>query len=234
MTYISQYGGLKNKSKSKSSNDTDTNTSKKTTIIVVVVIIIIILLAVGGGGYYYFFIFKKKSTPAPIIVAHQYDYLKCETTNATNIPTDCFKKMWIENGCTEPIDLNQTEKQKESFLNFKNEKNEPLTYDEINKIQNRYLMNNYIKQECYGTDKSKWPESACNKYNKDSTNIDDDCITELYLKSCPDFDIKKVREINPDMIEDVKKGPLEQTQAGISAFSSQFCKYLYIPMTPSN
>ncbi len=90
-------------------------------------------------------------------------------------------------------------------------------------------MNNSIKQECYGNDKTKWPKSECNKYNKGSTNIDDKCISELYLKLCPDFDIKKVRELNPKLLEHIKKLSLEEIQGGISFYTPKMCKYLYLP-----
>ena len=90
------------------------------------------------------------------------------------------------------------------------------------------LTNNSLKEKCYGSDKSKWPQSACNKYNNDSKNIDADCLLELYSTKCPKLDKSR---LHPSYVEKVKDYPLETLQ-GLIALSQQNeseCDLLYGP-----
>ena len=112
---------------------------------------------------------------------------------------------------------------------MKNEKNEPLTYNEFYNSYKTMLTTNYLKEKCYGSDKSKWPQSACNKYNIDSTNIDIDCLSELFTTKCPKFDKNR---LHPSYVEKLKDFPLEAIQGTIalSQQSESECELLYGPV----
>jgi hypothetical protein len=111
---------------------------------------------------------------------------------------------------------------------MKNENNQPLTYNEFYNFYKVMLSNNSLKEKCYGTDKSKWPQSACNKYNNDSTNIDADCLSELYSAKCPNFDKNR---LHPSYVEKSKDYTLETIQGNIMGLlHPSACNLLYEPI----
>jgi hypothetical protein len=249
--FTSQYGGLNNTNATIDSNNTtitsnvNANANKTTTIIVFIIVIILL-----GIGVYYFSKSKDQSTvpttstpttstpttstpttPTPSTsntTTNNYDYLKCETTNVTNMPKDCLKKMWFDQGCGETNIPSDFFSQQDVDRDMKNDKGEPTTYNELYENQKKMMLSyNYGKEMCYGTDKSKWPKSACNKYNNDSKNIDIDCLSELYSSKCPNFDKTK---LHSSWIEKSKDYPLEYLQGNLLFFQPDNCHLLYEPM----
>ncbi len=240
--FPSQYGGLNSNTNSINTNSISNSNNNKTSTIIVVVVIIIILI--GVCVYYYKSNEKptttiitpkqesttpKQESTTPSVTNNQYDYLKCETTNVTNMPKDCLKKMWFDLGCKESNIPSDFFTNQEVDRNMKNNKGEPASYNEISEFQKNLTSSySYSKEMCYGTDKSKWPPSACNKYNHDSKNIDIDCLSELYSKKCPNFDKTK---LHSSYLEKSKEYTLENLEGLILlAQQPENCNLLYEPI----
>ena len=223
---ISHFGGNK---KIDNINSNKSNKSNKTTIIIVVVIVIIVIVLLAGGGYYMYK--SKEEKTKPNVTNKQYDNLKCETTNVKTMPFECLKKIWSDLGCTqvdymynEMINDNPDKNIFKEMINM--ETKEPLKYKELYEKQKTYLNSNSFKEKCFGADKSKWPASPCNKYDKNSQNIDIECLSELYSIKCPNFDIKKV---DPTYLEKNKNETLQGIQGSLMFLQPETCNLLYGP-----
>jgi hypothetical protein len=84
-----------------------------------------------------------------------------------------------------------------------------------------YAKDDNTKNLCYGSDKSKWPTptnfsskfpeykqvsklqpTKCTGYTDNSKNVSDECITELFSRGCPAFDIKNISEEDKNKLKD--------------------------------
>ena len=134
--------------------------------------------------------------------AEKIDHCAKYNDNSEDYSFECMEQIWKNTGCTTNFKDTMKFKMDESIS--KGVKNPPLK-----QLKQAYNMMVNIadegKEMCYGKDKSKWPTSKCDEYTQESTNISDDCITEIYKSACPAFNIKNVSSKEQT---EIKKSPL--------------------------
>ncbi len=126
--------------------------------------------------------------------------------NSEDYSLECMEQVWKDTGCTTAF--KDTMKSKMDETKSKGQKLPPLGM--LKKAYNMMIkMGTEGKEMCFGVDKSKWPVSKCDVYKEDSTNVSDECITELYSAGCPSFDIKNLPKEDKDKTKQFPYGMLQ-------------------------
>jgi hypothetical protein len=143
---------------------------------------------------------------------------KCAQYNndSTNISDDCLNELYLKN-CP-GFDLNSQKKSNPDDLKNKKLIEHKVMADSLSTMPKE--MYNLL---CEKLDAS----SKCAQYNNESTNISDECITEMYSKECPGFDLNSLKDLMGDQVkttnyEFFKMGPLAVKTSPLD-ISKQIC-----------
>lgn len=186
-------------------NDKPKKNNNMTIIIVVVIVVCLCSLLLGGG---YIMTNKKNNTEdkkedkkeenkedkkeekKEDKKEEKIDHCAKYNDDSKDYSLECVEQLWKNTGCTVDFKDNMKSKMDES-----KSKGEPTpSLSQLKQGFKMFKQMEYAKEMCYGPDKSKWPVSKCSEYKQDSTNISDECLTELYSAGCPAFNMKNMPE----------------------------------------
>ncbi len=173
-------------------------------------------------------IILAKSNPAFKQMCYGFEKLdpssKCAQYNndSTNISDECINELYLTN-CP-GMDLNSF---KDSHYD---EKQNKLDFKTLTLSQHRMMADYFktmpedqYKMMCEKPD----PSSKCAEYDNKSKNISDECITELYSKECPGFDLNILKDSMKDQLntltyEQIKYGATYNKNSPLE-ISKQIC-----------
>jgi hypothetical protein len=146
-----------------------------------------------------------KSNPVFKQVCYGFEKLdpssKCAEYNneSTNISDECINELYLTN-CP-GFDLKSF---KDTHYDNNNNKIDfkTLTFSQHRVMADYYkaLPENEYKVMCEKAD----PSGKCAEYNNESTNISDECITEIFSKDCPGFDLNAFKNFNRNGTEKLR------------------------------
>ncbi len=206
----------------------DKEKSNNTPIIIGIIVLVCLCIVVLGGGYYMMNKKKKNDKHKEEKKEDKKEEKKEDEKeeekedncagyddSSEDYSLECIEQLWKDTGCT--TDFKDTMKSKMDESVSKGQKMPPFGVFK-NGLNMMINMADEGKEMCYGPDKSKWPASKCDEYTNESTNISDDCITEIYSKACPAFNINNLSSKEQT---EIKKSPLGFVKLGGYIISTQ-------------